>query len=127
MIILERVTGSDWPGVTWTDDVNAHVIVLETDETVRVDILMEPGWYLRDEDGETGPWPSLDDALTEAEFQWGDAVALGPCARLVRDLHDARPGEGALRQLVEHLADYGPGGIDVQALAELVLRKEEWW
>lgn len=40
-------------------------------------------------------------------------------ARLLRDLDDARPGEGR-DFLLEHLAEHGPAGLDVQELAARV-------
>jgi len=122
MIILERVIDPSFPNEVWTDDVNRHVMVCELENTFRYGS-GGPGWYIRDEVGEVGPYLSFDEALEMASSRWG-AVALGPALRLEKDLAQARVDEG-MQFLVEHLAEYGAVGIDVKALAEQVLTRIE--
>jgi hypothetical protein len=123
MIILERVTSEDFPGQVWTDESNTHVIVEETADTVRVDIPMAPGFYVRDEDGEHGRYSTLGLALEFARFVWGP-VELGPARRLRRNVTEGRADEVA-QFLLEYLAEYGTVGIDVRDLAENVLTLQE--
>lgn len=123
MITLERVTDTDWPGQVWTDEANTHVIVEETADTVRVDIPMAPGLYVRDENGELGPYSTLELALEFARYAWGP-VELGPARRLRRDIAEGRADDVA-QFLLEYLAEYGPVGIDVRDLAENVLTLQE--
>lgn len=123
MITLERVTDQDFPGEVWTDEANYHVIVQETPETFPVR-LPGAGWYVRDYDGiELGPFASLDESLATARQVWGE-VTLGPADRLARSMAEGRADEVG-QFLLEYLADYGAVGIDVQALAQLVMTRQE--
>lgn len=121
MITLERVTSEDFPGQVWTDESNTHVIVEETEGTYRFDSA-GPGWYWRDEDGESNRFDTLNEALQDAVRQWGE-VSLAPANRLRRDVAEGRADEVG-QFLLEYLAEYGAIGIDVQVLAELVLIKQ---
>lgn len=122
MIELERDESQDTQ--VWADANFSHVIVEETEDTVRVDIPMAPGFYVRDEDGAAGPWPTLDSALEAAHSQWGDAVALAPALRLERDVAVGRAGEVG-DFLLEYLATYGAVGIDARELAQQVFARIE--
>lgn len=121
MIELERDESQDIQ--VWADADFSHVIVQETEDTVRVDIPMEPGWYVRDEDGESGPFLLFVDALDGAADRGWD-VTLGPANRLVRDMTNGDETDAG-PFLVQYLATYGPVGIDVQALANLALTRLE--
>ena len=117
MITLERVTPD-----MWTDEANTHVIVHEWWEHSQ----HAPGFYVRDEDGERGPFRSFAEAFNAAEMLWapvGD-VELGPARRLRRDVAEGRADEVG-HFLLEYLAEYGAVGIDVKDLAENVLTLEE--
>jgi hypothetical protein len=122
MITLERVTGEDFPGQVWSNDANTHVIVEETEETYRFDSA-GPGWYWRDEDGESNRFDTLDAALQDARRQWGE-IALGPAMRLSRNIAEGRADEVG-HFLLEYLAEYGAAGIDAQALANRVFARIE--
>lgn len=120
-IELEYDESGDFPGQVWHDANFSHVIVQETADTVGT--VSVPGWYVRDEVRELGPFNDLVQALAEARGVWGE-VTLAPANRLVADIAEGRADEVA-QFLVEYLAAYGAVGIDVQALASRVLVKQE--
>jgi len=122
MIELERDDSQDFGGTVWHDANYSHVIVYETESTYRFDG-GGPGWYVRDEDGEVGPFNTFEQALYAADDRWFE-IALGPANRLVIDIESSRSDEAG-QFLLEYLAEYGPVGIDAQALAQLVFARVE--
>jgi hypothetical protein len=121
MIELERDESQDIQ--VWADSDFSHVIVEETPDTYRFDG-GAPGFWVRYEEGEDGPFPSLDVALIEARETWDDEVTLAPANRLRRDIEDGDENDG-MQWLVEYLATYGTAGIDAQALAQRVFERIE--
>lgn len=111
MIELEKIADD-----VWSDQSQDHVIV-EEQWTTNVH---GPGFYVRDEGGENGPYPTLTLALNQAQALWGE-VTLAPANRLRRDI-DHRDGG---QFLLEYLATYGTVGIDAQALAQRVFARIE--
>jgi hypothetical protein len=116
MILLDK---ADYTWITddeelWQDADQSHVISREGD-----------GWYIRDESGELGAYPSLAAALDYLQVSqvWGP-VELGPARRLRRNVTEGRADEVA-QFLLEYLAEYGTVGIDVRDLAENVLTLQE--
>jgi hypothetical protein len=122
MIELERDESGDFPGQVWHDANFSHVIVLETEDTVRFDG-DGPGWYVRDEVREMGPFNTFEQALYAADDVWRE-VTLAPANRLARNLAEEDENDG-MQYLTEYLAEYGAVGIDAQALANLVLTRLE--
>jgi hypothetical protein len=120
MIELERDESQDTQ--VWADEDFSHVIVEETGNTWRYGS-DGPGWYVRDEDGEAGPFALFADAL-DAAHDRGWPVTLAPANRLVRDIKQGR-SHAIADYLLGYLAEYGPVGIDVQALANLVMTLAE--
>lgn len=122
MIELERDDSGDFPGQVWHDVEYRHVIVQETADTAPL-TSGGPGWYVRDENGETGPYVDLADAFTAASARWGE-VTLAPANRLVLNMtYEDETDAG--RYLLEYLATYGAVGIDPQALANLAFARLE--
>lgn len=122
MIELERDTEDPhFPGEVWASHDHMHVIVQETESTVRRG--SEPGWYVRDTNGERGPYDAFDQAFAAAQKAWGE-VSLAPANRLARNLAEGRE-HAVADYLLEYLAEYGAVGIDVQALAQLVMTRQE--
>jgi hypothetical protein len=120
MIELERDESQDIE--VWGDVEFMHVIVRETAETFPHSS-PGPGFYVRDEAGERGPFDTLEQAFVAAEKAWGE-VTLAPANRLRRDLDIGRADEiGDF--LLEYLAEYGAVGIDPQALAQQVFARAE--
>lgn len=124
MIELDRVENQygEQDVELWADNEYLHVIVRED----WVNHSHDPGWYVRDEDGERGAFRSFAEAFNAAELLWapvGD-VTLAPARRLVADIAESEPW-GAGQFLLEYLAAYGAVGIDVQALAEQVFARQE--
>ena len=120
MIELE-LNASQGPQV-WGDGSYTHVIVEETEDTAP---FSSPGagFYVRDEGGENGPYPTLARALDQARALWGE-VELAPAVRLRNDIELGRADEiGDF--LLEYLATYGTAGIDAQALARRVFERIE--
>lgn len=123
MIELERDESGDFPGQVWANSGFTHVIVEETENTCRIDG-PGPGWYVRDENGESGPFIDLADAFRAAQVHWGMDVTLAPANRLRRDIEDGDEEDG-MQWLVEYLATYGTAGIDAQRLAVRVFERIE--
>lgn len=119
---LERDESGEHEGQVWHDVDFRHVIVEETEDTARIDG-PGPGFYVRDEDGESGPHATLTGALAAAERMWGE-VTLAPANRLVVELADGRADEVG-EFLLQYLAEYGTTGIDAQALAQRVFERIE--
>jgi hypothetical protein len=82
-----------------------------------------PGFYVRDNEGDVGPFRTLDEALHAAELRWGE-VTLAPANRLRRNI-DVEDECDAGNYLLEYLAYYGTAGIDAQALARRVFERIE--
>ena len=122
MIELSRDDSPEQYSEVWADADLSHVIVHETEAFDR-GVSGEPGWYVRDEDGEEGPFPTLDLALEAAHLRWG-GVSLAPANRLRRDIEDGDENDG-MRWLVEYLATYGTADIDAQELARRVSERLE--
>jgi hypothetical protein len=120
MIELERDGSQDIQ--VWADSDYSHVIVQETEDTYRFDS-GGPGWYVRDENGELGPFNTFEQALFAADDRWLE-ISLAPANRLRRDIAEGR-AHSVAQYLLEYLAEYGAVGIDVQALANLVLTRLE--
>lgn len=123
MIELEKVYGDDPAtdrGELWSNAEQTHVISKE-----------DGRWYVRDEHGDLGSYPTLAAAFEYLQVSqvWGE-VTLAPANRLCRDIADGRADEAG-HFLLEYLADYGAVGIDVQALAKQVFERigadEEAW
>lgn len=114
MIELERLADD-----MWSDEPNAHVIVHEDWSHS----LHQPGFYVRDEDGDVGVATDFAGALLLARAAWGE-VTLAPANRLARDIADGRADEVG-QFLIEYLAEHGAVGIDAHSLANLVLAKQE--
>jgi len=123
MIELERDDSQDFEGTVWHDANYSHVIVHEPEPFDR-GTSGTPGWYVRDENGESGPHGSFAEALSGSQWAWQDEVTLGPANRLVIDIDSSRSDEAG-QFLLEYLAEYGPVGIDAQALANLVFARIE--
>lgn len=102
----------------WSDEDNWHVIARETEETYH-----SAGFYVRDEDGENGPYPTLTLALNQAQALWGE-VTLAPANRLRANIDGGRGNEVG-DFLLEYLATYGTVGVDAQALAQRVFARIE--
>ena len=124
MIELRRITPLDSLAGEefWSDETNEHVIARETEETVRYDG-DGPGWYVRDEVREMGPFDDFAQALAEAEGVWRE-VTLAPANRL-RDAIEVEDENDVGTYLLEYLATYGAVGIDAQALARRVFERIE--
>lgn len=120
MIELERDESQDIQ--VWADVEFAHVIVHETEDTYRYGS-GGPGWYVRDENGEHGPFNTFEQALYAADDLWIE-ISLAPANRLARNLAEGRE-HAVADYLLEYLAKYGAVGIDVQALAQLVMTRQE--
>lgn len=120
MIELERGESQDIQ--VWADSDFRHVIVRETEGTYRYGS-GGSGYYVRDEIGEVGPYLSLGEAFEMAQDRWGE-VTLAPANRLARNLAEGRE-HAVADYLLEYLAKYGAVGIDVQALAQLVMTRQE--
>lgn len=119
---LERDESGEHEGQVWHDVGFRHVIVEETADTARIDG-DGPGFYVRDEESELGPFRTLAGAFAAAERQWGE-VTLAPANRLRAEIEDGRTGEiGDF--LLMYLAEYGTAGIDAQALAQRVFERIE--
>jgi hypothetical protein len=119
MIELERDESQDIQ--VWADKDFVHVIVQETEETVRIGFA--PGWYVRDEGGEMGAFEDFALALGVAGDTWGE-VTLAPASRL-RDAVEVEDENDVGNYLLEYLAKYGTAGIDAQALAKRVFERIE--
>jgi hypothetical protein len=123
MIELDRVENQygEQDVELWADNEYLHVIVHE-------DWANEShgsGWYVRDESGELGVYPSLGDAFDYLRTSqvWGE-VTLAPARRLIADMtYEDETDAG--RYLLEYLATYGAVGIDPQALAKLAFARLE--
>jgi hypothetical protein len=120
MIELERDASQDIQ--VWADADFSHVIVQETEDTYRYGS-GGPGWYVRDENGETGPFNTFEQALYAADDRW-IMVSLYPANRLREEVESGRPDEIG-QFLLEYLAEYGPVGIDAQDLAQRVFERIE--
>jgi hypothetical protein len=118
MIELERDESQDIQ--VWADADFRHVIVQEPGTTL-VEYLA-PGWYVRDEGGEYGPYGDLAEALVAAQGIWD--VTLAPANRLRRDIEDGDENDG-MQHLTEYLAEHGTVGIDPQALAQRIFERLE--
>lgn len=115
MIELERHDENDptgFYGVLWTDESNTHVIVEEGAHL-----------WVRDESGDVGVANELGTALELARAEWGE-VTLAPARRLRDDIELGR-SHAVADFLLEYLAEYGAVGIDVKALAQTVLERQE--
>lgn len=130
MIELERIEDPIFEGRTWTDAANEHVIVHETERFYR-GVNGEPGWYVRDVEGEHDRFDTFAQAfdyVNDPEV-WGE-VTLAPANRLRRDIAEGRADEVG-HFLLEYLADFGAVGIDAQELAQQVFARvgndEEAW
>lgn len=104
----------------WSDADGLHVIVHQDWTTYEG---LRPGWFVRDEDGESGSWPTLAGALLVAADRWGE-VTLAPANRLRSEIETGRADEVG-QSLLEYLTTYGTAGIDVQALAQRVFERIE--
>src|SRR5687768_12443530 len=128
MIELQRDDSQDFEGTLWADANYSHVIVQETESTYRYGS-GGPGWYVRDEDGEIGPFNTFEQALFAADDRWLE-ISLAPANRLRETIETGRADEVG-HFLLEYLADYGAVGIDVQELAQQVFERvgadEEAW
>lgn len=115
MVELEKVDeGRGWAGgygALWASADRAHVISEE-----------DGRYWVRDESGALGDFPTFSSAFEHAEMVWG--ATLAPANRLARDVAEGRPDEVG-QFLIEYLAEYGAVGIDVRALANLVLARIE--
>jgi hypothetical protein len=128
MIELEPTT-DEYTGVSFWHDVEyRHVIVLETEDTARLSG-PGPGWYVRDENDELGPFNTFEQALFAADDRWLE-ISLAPANRLRETIETGRADEVG-HFLLEYLADYGAVWIDVQELATRVFERvggdEEAW
>jgi hypothetical protein len=122
MIELEKVDDPHFEGQVWSDKSEMHVIVQETENTYRHG--SSPGWYVRDENGESGPHGSLAEALSGSQWAWQTEVTLAPANRL-RDAVEVEDENDVGTYLLEYLAAYGTAGIDAQALAKRVSERIE--
>lgn len=120
MIELDRDDSQDIQ--VWADSDFSHVIVQETEETYRFGS-GGPGWYVRDEDGEHGPFNTFEQALFAADDLWLE-ISLAPANRLRRDIEIGRTDEIG-HFLLDYLAAYGAVGIDPQELAAQVFARIE--
>jgi hypothetical protein len=120
MIELERDESQDTQ--VWADEDFSHVIVEETEDTYRFGS-GGPGFYLRDEDGEEGPFRDLADAFDGARFRWHE-VELAPANRLRHNI-EVEDECDAGNYLLEYLATYGAVGIDAKALATRAFERIE--
>lgn len=122
MIELQKVETPEDPtgfyGEVWTNEANTHVIAQE-----------DGRWFVRDESGTLGDYPTFSSAFEFARLAWGE-VTLAPASRLRETIEDGRADEVG-HFLLEYLADHGAVGIDVQALARRVFERvgddEEAW
>lgn len=112
MIELEKIAGD-----MWSDEPNTHVIVHEDWDYPG----HAPGFYVRDEDGDVGVYPTFAEAFERAQEEWGE-VTLAPANRLRAEIEEGRTGEIG-HFLLEYLADYGAVGIDARALARRVFER----
>lgn len=129
MIELELHTGEDTQ--VWSDSGHRHAIEYLDEARAAIRYGSEPGFHIHDESGELGAYPSLAAALDYLQTSqvWGE-VSLAPANRLARNIAEG-PTDEIGHFLLEYLADYGPVGIDAQALANLVFARvggdEEAW
>lgn len=104
----------------WSDTEGLHVIIHQDWTTYEG---LGPGWFVRDENRELGPYAELAHAFTASELIWGE-VSLAPANRLRDEIENGDECDAG-NYLLEYLATYGTAGIDAQALAARVFARIE--